>query len=260
MLREIAGAKSFIDFDVEGGFLYYTDFHPMNWTENLFRVNMETGEKETLGEKDFTYGISRTIQDQGGTSYSSNSAFYIKNGYIYTLGYKESDGEDRASVYKISLDGKTRDKLTPPVRTFWLVDNEIYYIDLDTGYLLSVDTEGNNKKTLVDRSIIDLKFFKENIYYTAGRNNGTDARLGELYKYDIPGGNEIKLSDKLVSEFLIGETGIYYKAEGYDLGLYKVDENGTNVCLVDDSIDSFLLTDTGVVYTMRYMEGIYTAK
>lgn len=261
VLKEITGVKEFISFDVEGKFLYYTDFHPILYcTENLFRMNMETGEKQTLAEKEFTYGISRTVHEQGGTSYTASNSFYIKDGYVYVLGYKENDPGDKASVYKISLDGQTKNKLTPPVKTFWLVDQAIYYLDSSTGYLATVDLEGNNKKTLVDKSILDLKFFDGNIYYTVGKDTGTGARLGKLYKYNLSSGQEIKLSNQSVSEFLIGKTGIYYKAEGYDLGLYKIGANGQSICLVDDTISSFLLTDSGVVYTMRYMEGIYTVE
>lgn len=63
-----------------------------------------------------------------------------------------------------------------------------------------------------------------------------------------------------ISEFFVGNAGAYYKAECYDLGLYKIDAIGRSVCLIDDSIFSALLTDLGMVYTLDYQEGIYTAK
>lgn len=259
LLKEIAGAKSFINFDTAGEYFYYTDFRPMFFNDNLVRVNMKTGEKETLGEKDFTYGISRTLE-QDKSSYSGNSSFYIKDTYIYTLGYKESDQKDKSSVYKISLDGKNQTKLTLPVKTFWLLDNKIYYTDLSTGYLVIVDLEGNNKKILVSKRVIDVKFFDGNIYYLASNDNGTNVRLGKLYKYNLASGQEVKLSDKSVSEFFVGKSGVYYKSEAYDLGLYKIDAKGKSLCLVDDSVYSSLFTDTGMVYTLRYIEGIYTVK
>lgn len=259
MLKRITGAKSFISFDKAGEYIYYADFTPMfNAADNLYRINIKTGEEENLGEKGFTYGINRTIEEQGGVSYSANSALYIKDGYIYTLGYKESDSEDKSSVYKISLDGKTQIKLTLPAREFWLIDSEIYYIDLSTGYLVRVYLEGNNKKTLVERKLMDINFFNGNIYYIADKDTGNTGSLGKLYKYNISNGLEIKLSDKLVSAFFIGKAGVYYKSEGYDLGLYKIDAKGRSACLVDDSIDIALLTDTGMVYTLIYKEGIYS--
>ncbi|KAF1085026.1 hypothetical protein SPSYN_01162 [Sporotomaculum syntrophicum] len=259
-LKEIAGAKGFIKFAVAGDYLYYEDFTPMfNAADNLYQVNIQTGEKKNLGEKDFAYGILRTIDDKG-TGYSGRSSFYVQDGYIYTLGYQESDEADKCSVYKLSLNNQTQIKLTPPAREFWLVDNSIYYIDLSTGYLARVDLTGNNHQILADQGIIDLKFYNENIYYTAVNNSNANARSGKLYKYNIPGEQTTQLSEQSVSEFFVGKAGIYYKAEDYNLGLYKIDIKGQNLCLVGDSIDTCLYTDAGMVYTLRYIEGVYTTK
>ncbi len=257
-LTKITGAKSFISFDTAGEYLYYTDFQFPNAVDNLFRVNIKTGAKEKAGEKGFTYGISRTIEG-GGTSYSSNGSFFIKDGYIYTLGYKDMDQNAKSSVYKISLNSKTQRQLTSSAKTFWLQDDTIYYLDLSTGYLVKVDLEGKNKKTLVDKRIMDIQFFDGNIYYTAANGSTTNAKSGRFYKYNIASGQEVKLSDQSVSQFFVGKAGVYYKSDGYDLGLYKIDAKGKSVCLADDTIDTALLTDAGIVYTLRYVDGVYTA-
>ncbi|MDD4753069.1 MAG: DUF5050 domain-containing protein, partial [Desulfitobacteriaceae bacterium] len=132
--------------------------------------------------------------------------------------------------------------------------------DLETGYLVRVDLEGNNKKTLVEKRIINIKFYNGNIYYTAIKENDKNAELGKLYKYNLISGQETKLSDKSVSSFFVGSAGVFYQAEGYDLGLYKFEENGRSLSIVDDTVYSALLTDTGMVYTLRYKDGVFTAK
>ncbi|MDD2497808.1 MAG: DUF5050 domain-containing protein [Desulfitobacteriaceae bacterium] len=175
-------------------------------------------------------------------------------------GYRETDQKDKSSVYRINLEDKTPTRLTPPVRDFWLVEDDIYYIDLETGYLVRVDLEGNNKKTLVEKRIINIKFYNGNIYYTAIKENDKNAELGKLYKYNLISGQETKLSDKSVSSFFVGSAGVFYQAEGYDLGLYKFEENGRSLSIVDDTVYSALLTDTGMVYTLRYKDGVFTAK
>ncbi|MDS1030140.1 DUF5050 domain-containing protein [Bacillota bacterium LX-D] len=258
-LKEIAGGKSITNFAAAGEYFYYTDFRFMtNTADNLFKLNLNTREKEKLGINGYTYGIFRTIDEQG-VSYSGNSPFYLEDGYIYTLGYQESDEKDLPCIYKISTDGKTQSKLTEPAQKFWLIDQTIYYIDLNTGYLVRADLEGNNQKILVAKKVIDCKFLDGNIYYTVNKYNNTD-NLGKLYKYNIASGKETKLSEQSASEFFVGKAGVYFKSDGYDLGLYKIDAPGKISCLVADSIDTALLTDSGIVYTLRYQERVYAEK
>ena len=254
-LKEITGAKSFINFDVADGYFFYTDFGMFSTADNFFKVNMKTGQKEGIGENGFSYGIFR----EGG-SYTGNSALFIKDGYIYTLGYKESDPKAKSAVYKISLTDKTQIQLTQPAKGFWLVNNAIYYLDLSTGYIAMVDLQGNNKKTIIDKRIVDVKFYNGDIYYTACQDSNTDAKSGTLYKYNINNGQKIKLSEQSASEFYVGKAGVFYKSDGYDLGLYKIDAKGKGVCLVADMINTALLTDAGLVYTLRYVEGVYTVR
>ncbi|NMA14461.1 MAG: DUF5050 domain-containing protein [Clostridia bacterium] len=259
-LKEITGAKSFISLARAGDCIYYTDFHPMGWSNNLYQVDLKTGEEKAIGDPDFTYGISRRIYDDGSVSYGKNSDIQIRDDYLYTVGYRETDQKDKSSVYTINLKDKTPTRVTPPVRDFWLVEDNIYYIDLETGYLVRVDLEGNNKMTLVEKRIINIKFYNENIYYTAIKENDRNAELGKLYKYNLISGQETKLSDKSVSSFFVGRAGVFYQAEGYDLGLYKINESGRSLSIVDDSIYSTLLTDSGMVYTLHYRDGVFTAK
>jgi len=257
-LTQVGHGKQITNYDAEGDNLYYTDFRFMsNAAGNLYKVNLQTGATENLGDQEYTYGVFRSI-DNDGISYSGSVPFYVQDNFIFTLGYQESNQEDKPGVYKISAADGSHYKLAGPVRTFWLVDQAIYYIDLITGNLARVDWEGNNRETLVSRKVLDVKFHDGSIYYTASKDGNTNFPLGHLYKYSLADGRETKLSDKLVSEFYVGRAGVYYKAEGYDLGLYKIEADGRSICITDDSVDSVLMTDAGLVYTLRYESGVYT--
>ncbi|MGI6679554.1 MAG: DUF5050 domain-containing protein [Dehalobacterium sp.] len=258
-LKEIATAKSFMSFDIAGDYLYYADFHPMwgSTANNLHRINLTTGEKETLGKTGFAYGIFRVIGTDGSTSLSGHNTFYLKDNSLFTLGYQESDDNDQCAVYKINLDDNTQEKLTMPAAAFWLVNDHIYYQDAATGYLVCVDLDGANSKTIVDKRIIETQFYEGNIYYTASTKEGQGPSLGQLYQYNIANNQEIKLSDHLVSAFFVGPSEVYYQAEGYEMGLHKIDAMGKNTLLEDDSIYSALFTEDGIVYTLKYEDGIY---
>ncbi|MBP3964172.1 DUF5050 domain-containing protein [Paenibacillus lignilyticus] len=164
-------------------------------------------------------------------------------------------------MYKIHLADMKQMKLSGPVKEFWLKNNRIYYVEDDTGYLKSTDLNGADEKTLVGRTMYQVQLFNGSFYYTLNAAGGSIANgPGMLFRYDIAGGKEVKLSDRAVTSFYIGAAGIYYVSEGLDWGLYKVTADGGNVWLVKDRIASTLLTDAGIVYTLTYQEGTYSAK
>ncbi|MMZ61218.1 hypothetical protein D1872_233530 [compost metagenome] len=85
--------------------------------------------------------------------------------------------------------------------------------------------------------------------------------MGILYRYDIKFAKEVKLSDQITASYHVdGGSDVYYVARGYKPGVYKVDRNGRNVPLVRDNVSWTLGADKGIVYTLEYKEGVYTAK
>lgn len=259
-LKEVASGKNIVQWDSLDDEFYYLDFSFMgDPANNLYKVNLTSGEKENLGDPEFTYGIFRKVAADGSISYSTGEAFYLADDFIYTLGYEENDLEDKPAVYKISISGRDHVKLTLPAKTFWLVDKEIYYLDLATSYLVKTDLEGSKREILVDQPVTAVEIAAGSIYYTVTTGN-SDYTLGKLYKYDLSNGEAVQLSEQTVSQFYVGKTGIYYISEGYDLGLYKVGADGKSTCLVKDCVDLIELTPEGLIYTLRYKEGLYTAK
>ncbi|GIO63200.1 DUF5050 domain-containing protein [Paenibacillus cineris] len=258
-LKEVTGAKSIIGPVKSGDFLYHADFNIMGKTvDNLSRVNLKTGENKAIGQDDFVYAINRKQHDGGGTSYSVNDAIYVKGGFVYVLGYKDSDPKDEGSVYKVNPSDQTQVKLTPAAGPFWMVDNQIYYVDGATGYLAKTDVNGAEPKTVISRKVLNAQLLNGSLYYTSN-DAGSSYDPGVLYQYDFATGKEIKRSDKPVSSYYIGKNAIYYLSEGYDPGIYKIDGKG-NTRLVSDRIQTAKLTDEGLVYTLTYKEGVYSVK
>lgn len=250
--------KSIIRLVKSEGSMYITDFRFMNdLSYNISRVDLKTGEWKSVGQQGFAYSIYREQDPQGGTSYTSSDAMYVQDGYLYTLGYKDSDPNDRSAVYKINPADQKQVKLTPPARDFWLVGSDIYYIDAQSGRLGKTDVNGERHETAAARTLTQVQYDNGSFYYLAKTG---DINAADLYRYDPATGKETKLSEKSVASFFVGKAGIYYLSNGYDRGLYKVDQDGKNVRLVDDRITNAVLADDGMVYTLTYEKGIYSVK
>jgi len=259
-LKEVLSAKSLIQFVKSGKTLYYTDFKFMgDPTNNLYRMDMATGQEVPLGEPGFTYGIHRTISDGGGVGYSSNGTLHLKDGYLYVLGYKEEDAKDLSAVYKISLADQTQVRLTSPARNFWVKDDRIYFIDAQTGFLVQTDLNGENREVVSKKAVFQVSFHDGFIYYLVN-DGSTPSEMGVLYRYDIKLAKEVKLSDQIAASYHVdGGSDVYYVAGGYKPGIYKVDRNGRNVPLVRDNVSWTLGADKGIVYTLEYKEGVFYA-
>lgn len=259
-LKELAGAKSFINYVLDADSLYYTNFNTnVDPSNNLIHFDLKSGKGSIIGQAGYTYGVYREV-GEGHVSYQSNSALYIQNGYLYVLGYKEANQKDVSSVYKINLTDNSQTKITSAASAFWLEGDRIYYPNNDQGSIESADLNGGDRKTLVNRAASDVRLIDGSFYYTTGSQIGIDSVPGTLYRYTLSTGVETKLSDKPVTSYYVGSAGIYYVASGYDRGLYRVDADGRNVRLVDDDIAQARLTEEGMVYALTYAEGIHSAK
>ncbi|GIO66611.1 DUF5050 domain-containing protein [Paenibacillus sp. FSL M7-1455] len=259
-LKPVAGAKSFAGYVKSGDYLYKANFNFMtDMSGNLARVNLKTGEQKPVGQPEFAYGVNRMLSPDGGIGYASNNTMYVKDGYLYTLGYKEADPNDQSAVYKINPTDSTQTKLTPPASRFWMIGSEVYYIDAESGYLSKTNLNGATPETVVTRKMLNVQFANGSFYYTSNEA-GKDTIPGNLYQYDPSAGKEFKRSDKTVTSFYAGKTGLYYVSNGYEPGLYKVDAKGGNVRLVNDRIRDGFLTDEGMIYKLVYKDGIYFVK
>ncbi|WP_308639688.1 stalk domain-containing protein [Paenibacillus silvisoli] len=260
-LAEVSSAKSFINFVKSGDVLYQSDFSAMfsGGTDNLSRIDLKTGKETAVGQKGYTYGVNRVISDTS-LSYGYNQALFMKDGSLFVSGYLDSDEKDSSAVYKINPATNTQVKLTGPASQFWISGSFIYYIDGVNGYFKRVDLNGGGSKTLVERPLMDVQLVNGSFYYTSSTQATSINPVGVLYRYDLTSGKETKLSGSPVKSYYVGSAGVYYVSNGYDLGLYKVGADGQPTRLVKDNIDSAKLSDDGLVYTLRFKEGIFSVQ
>lgn len=259
-LKEITSSKNFNNYLSDADSLYWINFHMMgDPTKNLYRHDLKTGKDSQVGQAGYTYGITRTF-NSGSVYYGHYDGLSVNNGYVYVLGYKEEDPKDKSAVYKINLADNSQTQITPATNGFWLAGNRIYYLGEALGSIVSVDLNGGDSKTVVNRAMSNVKLIDGSFYYTTGSKVGFDVVPGMLYRYTISTGMEAKLSDQYVSSYYVGAAGIYYVSEGYDRGLYKVKADGSNVRLVDDYVEQAILTESGIVHALAYKTGIYSVK
>lgn len=259
-LTEISSAESFINYIKTDLGIITSEFSPMDPSSpNLNLIDPVTGESSAFGQTGYTYGLNRHISEES-SGYSYSSGMFEKDGYLYLVGYKDDDIKETGSIYKINLADRTQTKLVSSVESFWLENNRIYYFDSRTGYLNSVGLDGTNNVTLVKRKVLLTHFYNGSIYYTAASKADEVSFQGELYRYHLKTGQETKLSDQPVHTLFSGKTGFYYVSDGISPGIYKIGSDGKNIRLVKDRIHSAILTDSGLIYTLLYSEGIYTTK
>ena len=258
--QHVADAKSFSNSIIDGEALYATDFHPMfDPANNLNRTDMATGQETALGQPGYAYGINRNISDQS-VSYRTAQGLYVTGNYLYTLGYLEGDREDLSAVYRINLNDQSQVKLTSPASAFWMVEDEIYYLDANTGNLKAVRADGSNDRVLVSQNVMNVQLHDGSLYYTVNAGGSSSSEVGILYQYKTATGQQLKRSDKSVTSYYVGKTGLYYVSKGYAAGLYRAEPDGRNVRLVNDSIESAAVSDAGVTYTLTYEEGLFAVR
>ncbi|MGG6314018.1 stalk domain-containing protein [Paenibacillus macerans] len=260
-LQKALSAKSVVGLAKDKEQLYYTDFQFMSGpANNLFRVDSSTGTETPLGEPGFAYGIVRSMDGQGGVGYTSDPTLYLKDGSLYATGFEDNNPNDNGAVYKISLTGRKHVKLIADATRFWLANQQIYYLDPQTGNLMRAGLDGSSPETAAQRKISRIVHFKGLFYYAA-----EDGGAASLYQYDPAKGRETNLGRLPAGKsgdllFEAGATGIYYVSRGYEPGIYKIETDGSHRRLVKDDIEQAVLTDAGMIYTLVYEEGVYTAK
>ena len=260
VLRELVSGKSFITFEKYGAYLYAQDYHFMTGsTQNIAKIDIKTGQATMIGHPDYTYGVYREIKKES-TSYNySQSSFYMKDDYLYTIGYQESDLKDIAAVYQINLKDQSQKKLTDATKQFWLIEDKIYYIDAASGTLKMLDTAQGGVKTIVDQKVLNVRLHQGSFYYTVNAK-ASAYEAGGLYEYQITSNLNKKRSEHSVSNYYTGSSMTYYTVEGYDPGLYRINSDGSSTRLVKGNIRAVSVDEDSVAYMLTYESGIYTVK
>jgi hypothetical protein len=259
VLRELVSGKNFVTYEKYGDNLYVEDYNFMSGsTRNIAKIDIKTGQATAIGQPDYTYGVYREITDQG-TSQSYSQSFYMKDGYLYTIGYKDSDPKDTGAIYRINLADQSQIKLTDATKQFWLIEDKIYYIDAASGTLKMLDTASGAVKTIVNQKVLNVRLHQGSFYYTVNAK-AIDYQAGVLYEYKIATGQNQKRSEHSVSTYYVGGAGAYYTVDGYEPGLYRLNSDGSSTRLATGNIRTMIVAEDGVAYTLTYESGIYTVK
>lgn len=261
-LQEVLSAKDFVGAVKDRDTLYYTDFRFMTeMANNLSRLDLNTGEKSLLGEPGYAYGIARSVEKNEGVGFRSDSTLALKDGALYAIGFKDSDLKDPNAVYRIDTTGRTHVKLATGARQFWLIGDRIYYWDGSSGRLMQTGLEGGETANAVSsRRISQIRLFENVFYYKA--SNGNEL---ELFRLDPATGKETSLAPLAPgatadTTFEVNKSGVYYVSQGYEPGIYHIAADGKQRRLTKDNIDQSLLTESGMLYTLVYKEGVYSVK
>lgn len=260
-LQQIASAKSVLGLVKDQANLYYADFRVMSGAaDNLYRIDTHSGEQVELGEPGYAYGIVRNANVQGGTSYTGDASLTLKDGSLYALGFKDDDPEDATALYRISLTERKHEQIVENTQRFWVVQEQIYYVDGDTGVLMRAGLDGSSPERITPDGANVLKVHDNLFYYTVKGDQGM-----ELHRYNPVSGQASKLtglpgtSDSDLS-LHIGKTGIYLVTGGYAPGIYKLGADGSLQHIVKDTIGQAVLSEAGLVYSLKYQEGVHSVK
>ncbi|MCK8485712.1 stalk domain-containing protein [Paenibacillus sp. MBLB2552] len=261
-LQEVLSAKDFVGAVKDRDTLYYTDFRFMTeMANNLSQLDMNTGEESLLGEPGYAYGVARSVEENGGVGFRSDSTLVLKDGVLYAIGFNDSDSKDPNSVYRIDTTGRTHKRLATGASRFWLIGERMYVLDGSSGRLMQTGLDGGETAAAVSsRRISQIRLYENAFYYTAFNGNEL-----ELFRFDPAAGKETKLASlapgaSADTTFEVNKSGVYYVSQGYEPGIYHIAADGKQRRLTKDAVDQFVLTESGMLYTLVYKEGVYSVK
>ena len=172
-------------------------------------------------------------------------------GNLRNMGFSVSKGKD---IYCLELEDQNikgilkirdnkKEKITDNGGIFLNIDgNKIYYLDELSKSIISIKTNGEDKKTLIEN--IDLKQFTVKdgwIYYFENSN---------FYKIKTNGKNKTKLSEEDIINYQIEGNIIYYSYEKEEkIIIAKMKTNGKNIKIIDqDAGTQFFLVGNEIYY------------
>lgn len=188
-----------IDISVQDDYIYYSSI------DGLFRTKIDSNEKMILD-----YGEISDLNVVGQWVYYSKkvNSERIDSGILVYY-----------DLYKITINGKHKQRVIKDVRNVNIINDKIFYIngytvigidnsnnnDINNSLIVS-DLNGNNKQTIIKKDVDSMAIMDNYIYYESN---------GKMFVYDI---------SKKQSELLMDKLELYY--------IYIV--NGNNIIFYDD--------------------------
>ena len=249
--EKLIGCSQFGSLIIDGNMIYYTEMS--NWlnTQNIGCYNQKTKQNGTIGSPSYVYDMKMSLVDDEANGYGICGNAFIRNGKLYTLAYENGSSKKQA-VCSIDLKTNVQKQITTPTANYWLNGEHIYYIESATGYIKTVDLEGNGEKTLVSTPVQKADLQNNCLYYT---KQGGNKDLGSgLYIYGLGTGTTTTVSDKPIRDFKVSGKRIAYVTSGYAPGIYKWID-GKNTLLEKRLVSIFTLGEGSISYNLIYDKG-----
>lgn len=188
------------------------------------------------------YGNSFENSSQGGILVASGEWIY----YV--------SPSDNFSIWKMRADGSDQTLVSSTAaRHISMSGDYLYYRAFKTGYLHRLNVESGDDTVLVARSIYEPKVVGTYIYYEDSSDDSYD-----LYRCELDGSNEVKITDGVVFYCCVSDTRIYYLDTRDDRKGYSVALDGSDKQLwFDGRVGSIDYVDGTIYFTDMDNGGLY---
>ncbi|HAG10264.1 MAG TPA: hypothetical protein DCK76_02490 [Desulfotomaculum sp.] len=254
-LEDVGGAKWLSSVVQVGTKLYYTSLEFMGMTENnLYYLDLAQNQPVAdIALEGYAYDVVRKATENSISLSASTDmeGLAVKDSFIYAMLYQEKADKDNRNVVRINTADNTQTILPIEVNKFWLVQDGILYQEFTSGKLMKSDFDGSHIKVLADQDLDKIKVYGNDIYYTVAGEAG-------LYHLNVVTEAGEKLSDIVVDDILLNQSGSYFVNQSYDAGIFKISD-GKAAKIVDGFVQRCLNTDGGILYNKRGSADVYEA-
>ena len=274
-LTYLCSAKHFNSIIVIDNTLYYTDsgwtYGMMSPYGSLHKLDLLSkqhteirNEKDEMELYNFVYDMIMT-QEKDSIPIEGAMGLQSKGDYLYVQGgmYTRPDDEKKLlteeSIYRINIKTNEHQKLTRAASKFWIIKDELYFIDASTHHLVRTDLDGKDEKTIIASPIKHITPKNNVIYYSIKSKKNTGSGL---YAYNI----ETELNACVstddskdlidIKDLIVNNQGIYYIKE--DNTLYKIEEEKSK--LIDKDIEWCMKTADYIVYNSLSKPTLYVVQ
>ena len=172
------------------------------------------------------------------------------NNKLYFIGYdKDDDGENRAMIYRMDIDGENIKELTSDVNSssnaITINDNQIYYLN-DEFQICKVSINGGESKIVSEMSNGYVSVVGDWIYYV-----DYDSENYAMCKMKLDGSDAQQLTGDVMYDLnIVGDDLYYVNGEGK---FCKKNKDGDEEVIYESEIYNVNIKN-GIAYFMKYVE------
>jgi len=215
--EKIAGGHYFYEMNLYNNEIYYVASSP----GEVWKISIDGSPKKRL------------IEQKVGN-------LIIYDEHIY---YRLSEDNDWGKLYSADLNGRNRKLLKEQVKKFCIYDGLIYYFDIKTNELCSMNIDGT-KNTVINDSYVNNIFVQNDMLIYSDHN-----RQDKLYAYDLKNNIEKCISEDMCWDINGNDDWIFYRNQSDAGSLYCVNFDGKlKHKLIEKNISDILIVEDTVFY------------